>query len=99
RLEAEPMTGAVEEGLAHPRRLDDTPRRGVDSAGRGSRTDHGDRRIVGGQDEGVNLALARARLADHCHACGVGSVTLEGGAEIEQHEVALFQPAARRSAV
>ena len=40
--------------------------------------------------------MPRARLAKNCHSCGVRPVSVEGGTEIEQHEIARRELAAGR---
>ena len=51
------------------------------------------------EDEVMDLDVPGAWIADHGHAGGVRLVALEGGAEIQQHEVARLKVAARRLSV
>ena len=54
---------------------------------------------MGFEHEPVYRAMLLARLADHRHPRGVGFVTVERGAKVDQHKVAGRELATRRSQV
>src|SRR5438445_482221 len=99
RLEAEAVPDAMEEALSVAGRVDDAARGCIDLTGRDPRRHRGDGGVVSLQDDVVDLALPVAGLADHAHPRRVGLVTLECGAEVEQHEIARRQLPVRRSEV
>ena len=95
-FQPEAVAHAVEEALAISGSLDDPPRRRVDVAARDARSGDADRRVVRLEDDAMNLALLRARLADHGHARGIGFVAIDGRAQIEQDQVARRELSGRR---
>src|SRR5207302_2443055 len=86
----------MEELLTVAGGIDDATRRGVDLASGNPRAHSLDRRVVRCEDQLVDCAMPRARLAKNCHSCGVRPVSVEGGTEIEQHEIARRELAAGR---
>ena len=87
RFEAQAVAYPMKEALAVPARLDNTASRGVNVAGRDTGTHGLDRRVMGLQDQLVDLEVLGAWLADDRHAGGVCLVTVEGRAEIQEREI------------
>ncbi len=95
-LEAETVTDAMEELRAVAAGVNDTSRRRVHVACSHPRAHGRDRRVVPREHELVDLFLSLVWLTHDSHPRRVGLVAFERPAEIEQHQVAWRELAARR---
>src|SRR6266576_7189655 len=96
RLETEAVADPVEELLAVTAALDHAPRSGVDIPRSDTGAHRGNRGVMSGEDQLVDIALLRRRFSDDRHPRRVRLVASERRAEVEQYEVARREAPARR---